>query len=161
MKFDTFLATVDDWGKFQKIKYTLICLTYMLPPIMVYTYTFTAATPNFRCRNPSAINTDEYSQISNENYNLAFQPTKEQCKNERKHLSLTECQRCYIQSRKSNQSSNTKLEKCDGYVYDRQYYTKTVVEEVKYSQKFFKVSFLFSISGQWFAIGLIIDQQYK
>jgi hypothetical protein len=130
MKFDNFLATVDDWGKFQKIKYTLICLTYMLPPIMVYTYTFTAAIPNFRCVNPNAINTDQYSQIFNENFDKQFQPSKEQCNTERKHLSLKECQRCFIQSR--NSSQNLKLEKCTEYVYDKQYYTKTLVEDVRF-----------------------------
>jgi hypothetical protein len=75
MKFDTFLATVGDWGKFQKVKYTLICLTYMLPPIMVYTYTFTAAIPKFRCVDPTAIYTDEYSPSSNKFFEERYKPT--------------------------------------------------------------------------------------
>lgn len=129
MKFDTFLATVDDWGKFQKIKYTLICLTYMLPPIMVYTYTFTAATPKFRCINPDAINLDNYNETFNKNFNLKYQPTKEQCDIEQKHLSLKECQRCNIQIINGNKSS---LTKCDQYVYERVDYTKTLVEEVRF-----------------------------
>jgi len=129
MKFDTFLATVDDWGKFQKIKYTLICLTYMLPPIMVYTYTFTAAVPDFRCINPNAINTDEYSPILNAKFSKEFQPTKEQCTAEYKHLSTKECQRCFIRSKNSSQKSQ--LEKCHGYVFNKTYYTKTLVEEVR------------------------------
>jgi hypothetical protein len=126
MKFDTFLATVDDWGKFQKVKYTLICLTYMLPPIMVYTYTFTAAIPDFRCQNPELIFNDSYSNVSNQLFDLKYTPTKEQCHKEQKHLSVKECQRCYTQS-------NGSLEKCDKYVFDKLYYKKTLVEEVKIS----------------------------
>ncbi len=92
MKFDTFLATVDDWGRFQKVKYTLICLTYMLPSVMVYTYTFTAAVPKFRCINPAAIANDTYTPESNELFEN-YKPTKEQCDKTEKRLSLLECQR--------------------------------------------------------------------
>ncbi|CAF0769462.1 unnamed protein product [Adineta steineri] len=126
MKFDTFLATVDDWGKFQKVKYTLICLTYMLPSIMVYTYTFTAATPKFRCVNPDNITQDEYSQLNNNIFKANFQPTKEQCEGTKKHLALSECQRCYIQS---NDTDKISLKKCNEYVYDRKHYKRTLVEE--------------------------------
>lgn len=129
MKFDTFLATVGDWGKFQKIKYTLICLTYMLPPIMVYTYTFTAATPKFLCKYPNTPITGDYNSIS-QNISKIYQPTKEQCKMIEKHLSLSECHRCYMQ-RDGNPSSklNKTLETCTEFIYDREHYTKTLVEE--------------------------------
>jgi hypothetical protein len=130
MKFDTFLATVGDWGKFQRVKYTLICLTYMLPPIMVYTYTFTAATPDFRCENPQLQLYDHYNLASNELFGSRYQPTEEQCKNEQKHLSLKECQRCYINKNHSG------LVKCDQYVFDKIHYKKTLVEEVKLISKF-------------------------
>lgn len=133
MKFDTFLATVGDWGKFQKVKYTLICLTYMLPPIMVYTYTFTAAIPKFRCVDPTAIYTDEYSPSSNKFFEERYKPTKEQCNSERKQFSVDDCQTCNIQLPNFNQSSsNGQLQKCDKYVYDRQHYTRTLVEEVRF-----------------------------
>ena len=127
MKFDTFLATVGDWGRFQKVKYTLICLTYMLPSVMVYTYTFTAATPNFRCVNPITNTRDTYSSASNDFYNITYQPTKEQCNKAEKHLSLRECQRCYVRTAEINGT----IEKCNEYVYERQHYTKTLVEEVR------------------------------
>ncbi len=135
MKFDTFLATVGDWGKFQKVKYTFICLTYMLPPIMVYTYTFTAATPNFRCNNPEIISADDYSVASNQLFDLKYKPTKDQCESEQKRLSLKECQRCYTQPKfgfnQTRNQSNEKLEKCVKYTYEKLYYEKTLVEEVK------------------------------
>lgn len=132
MKFDTFLATVGDWGKFQKVKYTLICLTYMLPPIMVYTYTFTAATPNFRCQNPELTSDDNYNVDSNNIFNSRYKPTKEQCKSEIKHLSLKECQRCYYtQSKLPFHQNSSQLEKCNKYIFERVNYEKTLVEEVK------------------------------
>jgi len=136
MKFDTFLATVGDWGKFQKVKYTLICLTYMLPPIMVYTYTFTAATPNFRCENPDIMNIDEYSGSNNKLFASKFQPTEDQCKTQQKSVSISECQRCYIRPANGTQSSlNGKLEKCNKFIYDREHYTETLVEEVRVEKK--------------------------
>lgn len=126
MKFDEFLATVGDWGKFQKMKYGLICLTYMLPPIMVYTYTFTAATPAFHCKNPSVPNGDVDMDISNEIFNTRYKPTKNQCDAQQGHLSTSECQRCFRQAEDGSGS----LEKCDQYVFDKTYYTRTLVEEV-------------------------------
>ena len=126
MKFDEFLATVGDWGKFQKIKYGLICLTYMLPPIMVYTYTFTAATPHFRCQNPSFSGNDAYTNTSNQIFDTRYKPTKEQCKMRQGHLSIAECQRCFRQA----EDGSGELEKCDGYVFDKTHYERTLVEEV-------------------------------
>ncbi|CAF1208581.1 unnamed protein product [Adineta ricciae] len=129
MKFDAFLATVGDWGKFQKVKYTLICLTYMLPPIMVYTYTFTAATPNFRCQNPDLLETDSYNNDSNHNYNMRYRPTEAQCNKEQGHVSIRECQRCYRQSSAHGQDGLNKLESCNKYIYEKLHYEKTLVEE--------------------------------
>lgn len=132
MKFDTFLTTVGDWGKFQKIKYSLICLTYTLPAIMVYTYTFSAAVPNFRCQNPLLQSIDHYTEENNHLFDHTYEPTRDQCKSQQKTISVKECQRCFIRVSPSNdtESSNGSLKPCDGYVYDRQYYQKTLVEEV-------------------------------
>ncbi|CAF0770190.1 unnamed protein product [Adineta ricciae] len=127
MKFDTFLATVGDWGKFQKVKYTLICLTYMLPPIMVYTYSFTAATPDFRCVRPDNSSTDEYNKVDNEFFKRNYEPSEERCKNEKSHISISECQRCFYQNKDTTSSS--KLNQCSQYVFSREHYTKTLVEE--------------------------------
>ncbi|CAF4931794.1 unnamed protein product [Rotaria sp. Silwood1] len=126
MKFDDFLTIINDWGRFQKVKYTIICLTYMLPPIMVYTYSFTAATPNFRCRNPSQWLNDSYSQTSNSIFNEEYRPTKEQCLLNKNSISLKECQRCFIRSTPFN---NQSMDSCQSYVFDRQYYKDTLIEE--------------------------------
>lgn len=131
MKFDTFLATVNDWGKFQKIKYCLICLTYTLPAIMVYTYTFSAATPNFRCQHPQFSEKDQYTNINNEDFRARYQPTKEQCSAQKRLISLKECQRCFMNEMAENKTDpNHQLLPCKAYTYDRQFYTKTLVEEV-------------------------------
>lgn len=126
MKFDTFLATINDWGRFQKVKYTLICLTYMLPSMMVYTYTFTAAKPEFRCMMPAEVGADEYNVTFNQRFDLLYKPTSDQCTRDQTGLSLSECQRCSLRSADLNEP----LEKCDEYVFDRKYYKDTLVEEV-------------------------------
>ena len=132
MKFDPFLAIVGDWGKFQKIKYSLICFTYTLPAIMVYTYTFSAATPNFRCQHPMLSSMDEYIPANNQLFNREYQPTKEQCAANHRLISLKECQRCFIRSfSNNNQSTNGSLVSCEVFVFDRKYYKKTLVEEVR------------------------------
>ena len=147
MKFDAFLATVGDWGKFQRIKYSLICLTYSLPAIMVYTYTFSAAIPNFRCQNPELHSTDRYTEEKNNLYKQYYEPTKDQCKLQQKTISIKECQRCFIRDGQSNdnESSNNSLKPCNAYVYDRQYYQKTLVEEVNlYAKGLIIIDILFS-----------------
>lgn len=126
MKFDDFLSSIDDWGRFQKIKYLTICLTYMLPPIMVYTYSFTAATPNFRCENPSRPFDDYFNSTLNEIYFQAYRPTRDDCSNHQKGLSLKECQRCFIKT--FNSSS---LQNCPQYIYEKTHYHHTLTEEVK------------------------------
>lgn len=118
MKFDTFLGKVNDWGQFQKQKYTLICLTYMLPSMMVYTYTFTAAKPDFFCSHEVEKNGVKL--------NSTFIPFESQCKAEKSLISLKECQRCY---KRSNDSSE-RLMKCENFVFDKTDFESTLVEEV-------------------------------
>ena len=157
MNFDQFLATVGDWGRFQKIKYTLICLTYMLPPIMVYTYTFTAAIPEHRCVNPDASDDDRFSNASNSLFNSRYGPTAEQCALEQNSLSFAKCRRCFRRS--SDQNS---LEKCSNFVFDRTYYERTLVEEVSERRSFIRPGICFSSSsGRWFAIAPIIGRRCK
>jgi hypothetical protein len=131
MKFDTFLSTIDGWGDYQKVKFIFICLTYMVPPIMVYTWSFTAATPDFRCHHPSELY-DTYDDRSNELFNKLYQPTNNECVFHQKLISLKECQRCYRKSKPNNDSIISHIQKCDNYVFDRRVYKKTLVEEVNF-----------------------------
>ncbi|CAF1154152.1 unnamed protein product [Adineta steineri] len=124
MKFDDFLHTVNDFGRYQKLRYFCICLTYMLPPIMVYTWSFAAATPSFRCKlydNDADFNIRQSSLSYNQS-----QPDEAYCKANMK-ISVKECQRCYMKT-----ISNTGMEKiqpCNNYVFDQKYYDYTLVEE--------------------------------
>ena len=122
MQFDGFYQTVGAFGRYQKIKYFLVCLTYMLPPIMVYTWTFTAAIPSFRCR--TSIDGNDMSNRS--------LPSQSQCREYKKQISVRECQRCY-QIRSDTDDFNDKdgpLKACTDFVFDRTYYQSTLVEEV-------------------------------
>lgn len=48
VKFDQVLQEINDFGKYQKIRYALICLAGLLPPIATYIHSFTAAQPHFK-----------------------------------------------------------------------------------------------------------------
>ena len=129
MQFDCFYQTIGAFGRYQKIKYFLVCLTYVLPPIMVYTWTFTAATPSFRCR--TSIDDDVYKSELIHRYI----PSESQCQEYKKQISVSECQRCY-QVRNRTSDFNGKegpLKACTSFIFDRTYYQSTLVEEVCYS----------------------------
>lgn len=113
MQFDEFYKTIGVFNRYQKEKYFLICLTYMFPPIMVYSWSFTAATPTFQCQLESSTAVKSY---------LA---SESQCLKYQNHLSIAECQRCF---RQTNQSDE--LQPCTSFIFDRTYYQSTLVEEV-------------------------------
>ena len=48
VKFDDILCEIDEFGRFQKIKYGLICLAALLPPLCTYLHSFIA--PNVKYR---------------------------------------------------------------------------------------------------------------
>ncbi|CAF2552432.1 unnamed protein product [Rotaria sp. Silwood2] len=128
MQFDDFYKTVGVFGRYQKVKYFLICLTYMLPPIMVYTWTFTAATPSFRCR----ISEEDMYEDKHPNDLLHhYIPSESQCREYQSQISLRECQRCYQNINKSYSygENNGPLKACNSFIFDRTYYQSTLVEE--------------------------------
>jgi hypothetical protein len=49
--FDEILYEIDDFGIYQKIRYFLICLAAMLPAMVTYLHSFTAANPDHRFDN--------------------------------------------------------------------------------------------------------------
>ena len=97
---------------------------------MVYTWSFTAATPDFRCRNPSII-ADVYSELSNDAFNKMYRPTKVECQRHHQFLSLNECQRCHRKSISGDNLTIDNLQPCDDYVFDTSVYRRTLVEEVR------------------------------
>ena len=48
VKFDDILSEIDQFGRFQKINYGLICLAALLPPLCTYLHSFIA--PNVKYR---------------------------------------------------------------------------------------------------------------
>jgi hypothetical protein len=106
VKFDNILSEINGFGRYQKFRYALICLSGLLPPLVVYLHSFIAANPAHRCTNEN---------ISNDFYNTSvFNYTDEQ-------MVLEKCSITYYNS--------TKL-KCDKWVFDKKYYQSTLTEEV-------------------------------
>jgi hypothetical protein len=94
---------------------------------VVYTWSFAAATPSFRCQ------LHENDEIYDTNKLILFnrsQPDETYCKTHMK-ISVQECQRCYVKT-KSN-TDITEIQPCEYYVFDRTYYDYTLVEEVNIS----------------------------
>jgi hypothetical protein len=106
---------------------------------MVYTWSFAAATPSFRCK-LSENDTDFNNRLpilSNRN-----QPDEASCKSHMK-ISVKECQRCYMST--ISQTGTTEMQPCQGYVFDRKYHQYTLVEEVCFFQitiQIFRIMFL-------------------
>lgn len=126
MQFDDFYSTIGVFGRYQKVKYFLICITYMFPPIMVYSWSFSAATPSFRCRTPLE---NSSRLLIPENILRQFQPSESQCRQYQKQISLSECQRCF-QVDPRNLTHEEPLTPCKSFVFDRTFYQSTLVEEV-------------------------------
>lgn len=139
MKFDDFYSLINDWGKYQRVKYILICLSYMLPSIMVYTYSFTAAKPKFRCENPQLERVDQFNEDFNEIYALNYLPNATICSKFQGKLSIDECQRCFRRNFFVNDENRSidSIEECQIFVYDRSFYLETLTEKVKYENQFF------------------------
>ena len=128
MEFDKFYETVGVFGPYQKVKYFLLCCTNMLPPVMVYAWTFIAATPSFRCQTSS----DQFS-FSNltDSFARGSVPSSSQCRLSQKSISLRECQRCFqVVNITNSDSAHEQLVRCQSFLFDRTYYQSTLVEEV-------------------------------
>ncbi|CAF2530630.1 unnamed protein product [Rotaria sp. Silwood2] len=127
MQFDDFYETVGVFGPYQKIKYFLLCCTNLLPPIMVYAWTFIAATPPFQCKLPL------HDSISNNFTNQlvsSYMPSEIQCRESQKSISLKECQRCFQVVNNSDYDGGIgELNPCRSFSFDRTYYQSTIVED--------------------------------
>jgi hypothetical protein len=130
MQFDDFYETVGVFGPYQKVKYFLLCFTNMLPPVMVYAWTFIAATPSFHCKTP-------FDDLLATNLTMdgisSYIPSVDQCRESQKTISLKECQRCFQNVNTSNSFNNIgELSACQSFVFDRTYYQSTLVEDVSF-----------------------------
>ena len=128
MKFDEFYETVGVFGKYQKVKYLLLCFTNMLPPVMVYAWTFVAATPSFRCKTP--LDDPGSANLTDLIVNWAV-PSPAQCRESQKTISYGECKKCFqIENITTDDSTAVEFRACQNFVFDRTYYESTLVEEV-------------------------------
>jgi hypothetical protein len=113
---------------------------------MVYTWTFTAAKPSFRCKlfaNDTIFNSN-VSALLNQS-----QPDESYCQANMK-ISVKECQRCYKKT--VSQMGIVEIEPCKEFVFDRKYYQYTLVEEVcifleNKRQRIFEFIFLLVVDG--------------
>ena len=129
MQFDDFYETVGMFGPYQKVKYFLLCCTNMLPPVMVYAWTFIAATPSFTCQSPL---TESVQSHLNHSFAPWFIPDASQCDATQKHISLKECQRCFrFVNRTDQPGSHGDLIACRKFNFSRTYYESTIVEDVR------------------------------
>jgi hypothetical protein len=46
VKFDELINEIDDFGAYQKLRYFLICIAALLPPIATFMHSFIAANPD-------------------------------------------------------------------------------------------------------------------
>ncbi|CAF1451803.1 unnamed protein product, partial [Didymodactylos carnosus] len=91
---------------------------------VVYTWSFAAATPSFRCK------LYENDNVYDTNVTVLFnrsQPDEAYCKTHMK-ISVKECQRCYMKTKSSR--GTVEIEACENYVFDRTYHDYTLVEEL-------------------------------
>jgi hypothetical protein len=127
MQFDDIYKTVGVFGRYQKTKYFLLCFTNLLPPVMVYAWSFLAATPSFHCKTPFD---DLLAPNFTDKISSSYIPSADQCYASQKSISLKECQRCF--QTVNNTSVISDLTSCQSFVFDRTYYQSTMVEDVSY-----------------------------
>jgi len=97
----------------------------MFPPIMVYSWSFTAATPSFRCQIPE----DGLPGMTITNDILKrYIPSESQCREYQSRISVSECQRCF-------QIIDGTMGACQNFIFNRTYYQSTLVEEVDISNR--------------------------
>lgn len=48
VKFEDILADIGDFGRYQRLRYFLICLAGLLPPIATYINSFITALPDYK-----------------------------------------------------------------------------------------------------------------
>ncbi len=101
---------------------------------MVYTWTFTAATPSFRCR--ISLEDIYETEVSNDTLRR-YIPSESQCREHQSTISVRECQRCYQSVNRSDHydKNSEPLKACTSFIFDRTYYESTLVEEVSFHHK--------------------------
>jgi OCT family organic cation transporter-like MFS transporter 4/5 len=99
-KFDEILSEINDFGRYQRVRYLLICLAGILPPITTYINSFVVPFPQFKCNNIALSDDDDATT------NSSFR-TDATC----------------------SYTSNGTTHKCTSWQYDHTFYESTLTEE--------------------------------
>jgi hypothetical protein len=109
VSYEQLLKEINDFGIYQKVRYMLICLAALLPPIVTYMQSFIAPKLPYRCAHPDYANDTFETKYDFANIEGS---------------SIVSLDKCSIRY------SDNVVTKCDKWVYERQYYQKTLTEEV-------------------------------
>lgn len=104
--FERVLEEINDFGIYQKLRYLMICLAALIPPIVTYMHSFIAPNPSHRCQHPD-FNNDSFLVSPNYYKNLS-------------DITLGKCE---------YKDLNNITSECEKWVFDRQYYKLTLTEE--------------------------------
>ena len=106
INFEYLLNEINDFGLYQKVRYLMICLAALLPPMVTYMHSFIAPklSKEHRCKNPF-VNNDTFSTF----HNLS-------------DFGLTSLNKCSYTTLNSTNE-------CEEWVFDRTYFQETLTEE--------------------------------
>jgi hypothetical protein len=120
VSFDQLLAEINDFGIYQKVRYLLICLAALLPPIITYMQSFIAPKHPYRCAHPDF--------LLNDTFETSYNFSSSELENTGREI-ITSLDKCTISYLDENSTLSRPVQ-CDKWVFDRQYYQKTLTEEV-------------------------------
>jgi hypothetical protein len=106
VSYEHMLHEINDFGIYQKVRYAMICLAALLPPIVTYMQSFIAPRHPYRCAHPD---------FSNDSFATRYNFNESQ---------VTSLEKCSIKY------DNGSVLACDKWVFDTRYYQKTLTEEV-------------------------------
>lgn len=122
-EIDVIFKEIGEFGKYQLFVFVLIGFIISVTAITSYITVFTDDAPDFRCKLPMLDN-DTYEITSTEQQRLVdlYIPRGSD-------FSIND-RECKLISYETNSTSNVDLEKCDTWVYSKQYFQETIVSRV-------------------------------
>ena len=108
--FDNVLSEINDFGKYQKLRYFLLCIASLLPPLVTYIHSFTSPNADHRCKNPYDPS-DSFEKHSFINF-----------------TNITSLDKCQIEFSGIKDNSSI-VETCNEWVFDKTYYHTTLTED--------------------------------
>jgi len=120
-KIEDIIENINGFGKYQKIRFILICLSGLLPPIASYMHQFIAASPKYSCFNRNVTFDSNLDYYYKAEFRYKCTETNET------DLDLFE---------NLTQSSSSSLlnpnKNCTAWNFDKRFYQMTLTEEVSF-----------------------------